>query len=89
MSNLYPGVTFYEEDRFHAPFKIRIGGTNEFVSCINPDDNSCSPPGSVDLCEGWSNKNALLFRDLESAVQAAQKVWEIEGFHTSIEGSIN
>tara|TARA_R100000655_G_scaffold103192_1_gene149477 strand:+ start:1163 stop:1429 length:267 start_codon:yes stop_codon:yes gene_type:complete len=85
MSNLYPGVTFYEDDRFHGPFKIRIGGTREFISHIDTKDSSCWPPGSVKTCEGWDNAEALIFDSLDAALEAAGNVWDIEGFHTSIE----
>jgi len=88
MSSLHTGVTFYEEDRAHGPFTIRIGGTSEFVSRIDPDCQRSSPPGQVYLCEGWSNPNALVFETMDAALSAADKVWNIEGFHTSIEKSL-
>ena len=85
MSSLHPGVTYYEEDREKGPFKIRIGGTNEFVSHIDEHDKRCWPPGNVQLCEGWENAKALVYETMEAALEAADVVWDIEGFHTSIE----
>jgi hypothetical protein len=79
------GVTFYEEDRGQGPYKIRIGGSSDFVSEIDQYDKRSSPPGNVQICEGWDNTSALLFETMEEAVVAARLVWDIEGFHTSIE----
>ena len=83
--SLYPGVTFYETDRQNWPFAIRIGGTNEFVSDIDPDFNQNWPPGKVEVVKGWSNEKALQFKTMDDALLAASQVWDIEGFHTSIE----
>ena len=85
MSSLHPGVTFYEEDRENGPFVIRIGGTSEFVSNIDPEDLTSWPAGSVDTVEGWENSEALVYDAMDEALEAADLVWEIEGFHTSIE----
>jgi len=85
MSSLHPGVTFFEDDREKGPFTIRIGGTNEFVSDIDPDWKRSWPPGKVDVVEGWGNKRALRFNTMDEALKAADQVWDIEGFHTSIE----
>ena len=85
MASLHPGVTFYEEDRHTGPFKIRIGGTSDFVSEIDPDYKRCWPPGQVLVCEGWDSPKALTYTTLDEALAAADQVWNIEGFHTSIE----
>jgi len=85
MSSLHPGVTFYEDDREKGPFKIRIGGTSEFVSDIDPDWKMASPPGKVEVVEGWDDRRALVYETMDVALEAADKVWDIEGFHTSIE----
>ncbi len=85
MSRIHPGVTFWEQDKDKGPFRIRIGGTNDFVSLIDPNYKYNWPPGRVLTCEGWNNDNAMLFNTLEEAVAAADRVWAIEGFHTSIE----
>jgi len=85
MASLHPGVTFYEEDRKLGPFKIRIGGTSEFVSEIDPDYKRCWPPGQVLTCEGWDNPKALTYASMDEALLAADLVWDIEGFHTSVE----
>ena len=41
-------------------YKIRLGGTNEFASLIDPDYKLCCPPGTVEFVEGWSNPDALI-----------------------------
>ena len=87
MGNLHAGVTFYEDDRDRGPFKIRIGGTNEFVSEIDPDFKYCHPPGQVLTCVGWNNPEALTYFTMDQALAAADQVGDIEGFHTSIERS--
>lgn len=87
MANLHPGVTYYEDDRDKGPFVIRIGGTNEFVSDIQTGYYARwgSPNESVTLVEGWDNPAIRTYRTLDSALAAADQVWDIEGFHTSIE----
>jgi|TARA_Y100000310_G_scaffold345324_1_gene463792 hypothetical protein len=85
MSSLHTGVTFYEEDREHGPFTIRIGGTNEFVSKIDPDCKRSWPPGNVEITAGGSSGVPLRFATMDEALIAADQVWNIEGFHTSIE----
>ena len=42
-------------------YKIRLGGTNEFVSGIDPYASHCSPPGEVTFVEGWENPSAIVF----------------------------
>jgi hypothetical protein len=80
------GVTYYEIDReCTGPFRIRVGGTNEFVSMIDPNCPRSWPPGRVELVEGWDNDKALDYQTLDEAITAAVKVWDIEGFHTTIE----
>ena len=85
MNSLHPGVTFYEDDREKGPFKIRIGGTSEFVSDIDPDWKMAWPPGKVEVVEGWDDLRALVYETMNAALEAADQVWDIEGFHTSIE----
>jgi hypothetical protein len=87
MSSLHPGVTFYEEDRGASQFTIRVGGTSEFVSVIDADDPTSWPAGSVDTVEGWANPKALTYDTMDKALAAADLVWEIEGFHVSIEAA--
>ena len=84
MSSLHTGVTFYEEDREKGPFTIRIGGTSEFVSKI-VEVFSAWPDGYVEVVEGWENPNSMTFETMDAALTAADQVWNIEGFHTSIE----
>ena len=66
-------------------FLIRIGGTNDFVSKIDPNDKRCYPPGSVDTVPGWSNPKALRWSTKEEAEAASRLVFEIEGFHNTVE----
>jgi len=80
MGSLHTGVTFYEEDRGNGPFIIRIGGTSDFVSLVDPHW-----AGGVEICEGWGNPKALMFGTMDEALKVADQVWDIEGFHTSIE----
>lgn len=84
-SSLHPGVTFYEDDREKGPFQLRIGGTSEFVSEIDAEYALCWPPGKVEVVAGWGNPEALIFDTMETALEAADFVWNIEGFHTSVE----
>lgn len=87
MSSLHPGVTFYEDDRDKGPFKIRIGGTSEFVSNIHTGyyRRWGTPAEGVVLVEGWDNPAARIYKTMDEALAAADQVWDIEGFHTSIE----
>ena len=66
-------------------FKIRLGGTNECVSVIDPYASHCVPPGEVTFVEGWENPSAIVFPTITAAKRAKEKVWDIEGFHTTIE----
>jgi hypothetical protein len=66
-------------------YKIRLGGTSEFVSEIDPTYNRCSPPGKVEVVKGWDNPLALVYETYEAAKAAADEVEYIEGFHTSVE----
>jgi len=84
MSSLHTGVTFYEEDRGHGPFMIRLGGTRDFVSKI-VEVFSAWPDGFIETVEGWEHTEALKFETMDEALVAAEQVWDIEGFHTSVE----
>ena len=66
-------------------YKIRLGGTNEFVSKIDPTWPRASPPGKVDFVKGWNNSLALVYGTYEDAKTAANEVGDIEGFRTSVE----
>ena len=86
-SRKHPGVTFYEDDRGNGPFMIRIGGTNEFVSNIHTGYYARfgSPAQGVTTVEGWDNPAIRIYPTMDAALRAADQVWDIEGFHTSIE----
>ena len=60
-------------------YKVRLCGTNEFVSEIEPFDEL------VEFVEGWDNPSAIVFPTRTSANRAMDKIWEIEGFHTTLE----
>jgi len=81
----FPGVYWSEDDRDKGPFVIRLGGTSEFVSNINPHDEMSWPPGRVDFVKGWENSASLTYEEMDDAIKAASQVWDIEGFHTSVE----
>jgi hypothetical protein len=81
----YEGVTWHEEDREGGPFMVRVGGTNKFVSTIDPDDDRSWPRGNVKIVEGWDNPLAKKYTSMEAAKDAGAAAGEIEGFHTSIE----
>ena len=66
-------------------YKIRLGGTNEFVSEIDPTWPRACPPGKVEFVKGWDNPSALVYETYEEAIDAADEVFDIEGFHTTIE----
>lgn len=83
--NNHPGVDWHEDQRDNGPFSIRIGGSNNFVTKIDPDDQKCHPPGSVDLIAGRNHPDVLTWDSLDEALAAASQVFEIEGFHNSIE----
>jgi hypothetical protein len=87
MSSIHSGVTFYEDDRGNGPFIIRIGGTCEFVSNIRDGYYSRwgAPGKSVTLVEGWDHPSIFVYKTMDEALSAADKVYEIEGRHTSIE----
>ena len=66
-------------------YKVRRGGTNEFVSEINPTWDRASPLGKVEFVEGQDNPLALVYKTFKDANIAVNQVQEIEGFHTVVE----
>ena len=66
-------------------YKIRLGGTSEFVSEIDPTYARCFPPGKVEFVVGGDNPSALVYKTYEEAKAASDEVGNIEGFHTTIE----
>jgi hypothetical protein len=79
------GVEFDEDDRGRGPFAVRIGGTSDFVSAIDPDWPLAWPPGRVQTVNGWGRPEALTFDSLDAAIAAALQVGDIEGCHCSVE----
>ena len=66
-------------------YRIRLGGTNEFVSAIDAHASHCYPPGEVKFVEGWNNPAAIVFLTKTSAETAKKKLWEIDPLHTHLE----
>ena len=81
----FEGVTWHEEDRDGGPFMVRISGTRDFVSIIDPDCDRSWPRGNVKTVDGWDNPLAMKYNSLDEAKDAGASVWEIEGFHNSVE----
>lgn len=66
-------------------YKLRICGSNNYISRIDPEDNRCCPIGSTETVPGISNPNAIAWLTTGSAKAAAKTVEKIEGFHMSVE----
>ena len=66
-------------------YKLRIGGTNDYISKIDPCDDTCYPPGSTECVQGISHPEAQVWRTKAGAQFAAYLVNFIEGFEMSIE----
>lgn len=66
-------------------YKLRICGTNEFVSKIDPAYAGCYPPGRVELVVGWTNPRVKTYPTRVGAERAARLVEKIEGFICDIE----
>ena len=81
------GVLFYEDDRGNGPFILRQRGTNNFVTKLNEGYYSRfgTPRALVEFGSGWDNPNSLTYETLSEAVHAANQVYNIEGFHISVE----
>lgn len=66
-------------------FVIRIGGTSEFVSHIDPDAPHCYPPGDIETVPGWDNPLMLHFETREEAEVARRQAEEADGCHCCVE----
>ena len=62
-------------------FFLRIVGTSEYVTAIDPYDEKCDPPGTIET--GRLNR-ALTFLSRSQAESAAELVMYIEGIHVDI-----
>ena len=69
-------------------FKLRQGGTSNFVSKIDTEDRSCYPPGRVDFVSGWEAE-CLELTTQEEAKKAVDLVEEIEGIRCYVEPAEN
>ena len=74
-------------DRTDLCYKVRRSGTNEFVSGIVPAWAREEPHGLVYFVNGWNNPDAMVWENLEYAIEAVSHVQEIEGFHAVVEQS--
>jgi hypothetical protein len=66
-------------------YKLRICGTNEFVSKIDPKYAMCYPLGRVELVVGWTHPRVKVYPTLTGAKRAAKLVEKIEGCICDIE----
>ena len=69
-------------------YKVRRSGTNEFVSGIVPAwarEEPHAAHGLVYFVKGWNNPDAMVWKNLEYAIEAVSHVQEIEGFHAVVE----
>lgn len=66
-------------------FKIRISGSNDYISKIDPFDSRSFPPGSADDVPGFDHPDALEFATHDMAQAGADTVEEIEGYHCCVE----
>ena len=78
-----PGLYIYGVVKMK--YKIRLGGTSEFVSEIDPRWPRACPPGKVEFVVGWDNPSALVYKTYEEAKAASYKVWDIEEIRTTVE----
>ena len=60
-------------------YKIRLGGTHEFLSDIDREADECK------FVKGWNNPLALMFYTYDAAKSASNALDEIEGWRNSIE----
>jgi len=66
-------------------YKLRIGGSSNFVSSIDPFYERSSPPGRVMIVPGWDNPDAIIFGTLEAAEISKATVERIEGWRAEVE----
>ena len=66
-------------------YKLRVGGTNEYVSKIDPDDTTCFPPGSIATVEGIGHEEALGYTNLARARGDQFMAEYLEGCTISLE----
>ena len=66
-------------------FCLRIGGTNEFISRIDPWDMRCVPRGSCTSVVGKFHPEVMAFERRIDAEDASTEVLRIEGFGCCVE----
>jgi len=62
----FEGVTRYDNDHDWGPFKIRVDGTGEDVSLIDPESERRWPLGRVELVVGCDNSPVPSFSFAEA-----------------------
>ena len=66
----FEGVTWYDEDHDGDSFKIRAGGTGEFVSLVDSEGEMNLPPGRrVELVVGCDNSPVSSFASVAQLVE--------------------
>jgi hypothetical protein len=85
MPREHEGITWCEDDRDAGPFRLRQGGSSDWVTKIDPDDSRCCPPGSVDFGQ---LDDALVFDTIDEALTAGDTAWQVEGVHLSVEPTL-
>ena len=75
-------IIYYEEDRNHGPFIIRVSGAREFVSRIQTSRGIRHREG---IHYSEDPNEAIQFDDFDEAIEAAKEVYEQDGMHLSIE----
>tara|TARA_R100000664_G_C2746981_1_gene134589 strand:+ start:284 stop:541 length:258 start_codon:yes stop_codon:yes gene_type:complete len=76
-------IIYYEEDRNHGPFIIRVSGSREFVSRVDTR-RTCTIFDGI-LVYSEDPNEALQFDDLDEAIEVAKEVFEQDDMHLSIE----
>ena len=66
-------------------YKLRISGSNDYISKIDPKDRTVHPPGSTESVQCISNPDAMWWSQIRCAEMAARIVENIEGFNMSVE----
>ena len=68
-------IIYYEEDRNHGPFIIRVSGAREFVSRVDGRWMEYSKDPN----------EAIQYGDFDTAIEAAKEVFKRDHMHLSIE----
>ncbi len=66
-------------------YVLRVCGSNDFVSKINPNDTSCYPPGSVEYVPYFKTWAMKKYPTRVGAERAAKLVGKLDGVHCDVE----